>query len=349
MSGIIPAAHSAAPPALGRTAGKPKLASGARARVSFLLGLFCVGALRGVFLHVIPERALEALRNRAGRGGESVSGDFADAEQAAIGRGDEDFLGGEKIVRAQRGFDDRYAVFRADLEQNAARDALETARIERRRQHFTFAHAENIRGRALGDFAALVQEHDLVVAAGLRFGEAPDVIQPRRDFHSGKWRRGMPAMFAEVEAARFVVRRKVCGAEKQIGWGSGFIALPEAKLVVDDVNPRGAFGDVVHAHEFGELFANAIGLKREGKTDAACVPLQANPMAFVGEGHAVEDAQGGEDAPAAHEARLAGREAHLLEGKDATVMHKVTVNHRLIDRRLSGGDRPGGGRHVTPA
>ncbi len=121
-------------------AGQP-LGTEARSSVQGRAELLRGGALRYVFLHVNSERALEALGDRAGRGGESSSGDFADAYQAAIGRGDEDFVGGEKIVGTQRGFNHRDAMLGADLEQKAARDAFEATGGERRREHFS------VRGR----------------------------------------------------------------------------------------------------------------------------------------------------------------------------------------------------------
>lgn len=139
----------------------------------------------------------------------------------------------------------------------------------------------------------------------------------------------MAAVFAKIEAARFVVRREVRGAEEQIRLRRGLIALPETELIVDDVDSGGAFGDLVRVDQFGELLANAIGLEGEGKANADGVFLQADPMAFVGERFAAENAQGGEDAPAAEQAGLSGREAHLLEGKQSAVMYELAMNHGL--------------------
>ena len=50
-------------------------------------------------------------------------------------------------------------------------------------------------------------------------------------------------------------------------------------------------------------------------------------MALVGEGFSLDDANRGEDTPAANESRLAGREANLLDRKKLFVVEDVAMNH----------------------
>src|SRR5712691_275301 len=52
--------------------------------------------------HVGGEGFFELLRDRAGRGRKLVAGNFTGAEQIAIRRGNENFVGGEEILGPQR-------------------------------------------------------------------------------------------------------------------------------------------------------------------------------------------------------------------------------------------------------
>ena len=79
--------------------------------------------------YVGDEQLFDLASDWARRGGDLVAGDFAYADDVAIGGGDENFVGGIKIFWAEGLLDDVDARFRGDLEENAAGDAFETAGV----------------------------------------------------------------------------------------------------------------------------------------------------------------------------------------------------------------------------
>jgi hypothetical protein len=63
--------------------------------------------------------------------------------------------------------------------------------------------------------------------------------------------------------------------------------------------------------------------------------FEAAPVTFVGEGFTARDAHRSEDAPAADNSRLAGREADFLDRLQTVVMENVVMDH--ADRPLRSG------------
>src|SRR4029077_12698914 len=125
---------------------------------------------------------LQFANRRAGRVGDATAGDCAHRENAAVGRRDEDFVGGVEVLGQENLFFDGHAGVLADFEKDRARDAFEAAGGKRWSEDASAAGAENIGRGTFGDFAALVQEHRFVEAVLLRFVKVPDVVEPGGDF-----------------------------------------------------------------------------------------------------------------------------------------------------------------------
>src|ERR1700720_3674579 len=133
---------------------------------------------RDVVGYVCGEQLFDLVGDGAGGGGDFVAGYFAYTDDVAVGGGDEDFVGGVEIFGTQDLLDDVDARFRGDFREDAARDTLEAAGVERRRINLAVFDGENIGGCALGDFAALVEQDHFVETFLLRFGNGPDIRKP---------------------------------------------------------------------------------------------------------------------------------------------------------------------------
>src|SRR6266849_7334960 len=97
--------------------------------------------------YVSDEQIFNLEGDGAGGGGDFVAGDFAHADDVAIGGGDEDFVSGVQIFGAEGLLDDVDAGFGSDLGEDAAGDAFEAAGIQRRRIDFAILDSENICSR----------------------------------------------------------------------------------------------------------------------------------------------------------------------------------------------------------
>ena len=170
--------------------------------------------------------------------------------------------------------------------------------MKRRREHASSANTEEICGRAFGHFPALIEKHHFIESALLRFVEVPDIIQPRCDFHACQRRCRMAAMFAKIQTRGLAIRRKVRAAEKQVHHGHGFIAAPVAHLIVDDVNARTAFFDMIRANDFGQMAADFFSLEGKRTMRSCRIFLQAFPVTFEREYLAVENMERCEQPPA---------------------------------------------------
>jgi len=114
-----------------------------------------------------------------------------------------------------------------------------------------------------------------------------------------------------------------------------FIALPKADLVVDQINARAAFGDLIGADDFVEIEADLGRSVRHGKMDDGGILFQASPMALVSESFAVEDTQRGEQPPSADQASLAGRKPDPFDGQQALVVEDVAMNQAQSFRKFT--------------
>src|SRR5712692_9624085 len=279
---------------------------------------------------VVGDVSDEQIFDLAGEGawssGDFVAGDFAYADDVAVGGGDEDFVGGVKIFGTEVLLDDVDTGFGSDLREDAARDAFEAAGVQRRRIDFAILDSENICSRAFGDFAALVEQDHFVESFLLRFGNGPDVGKPRNAFYSREGRSRVAAVGAEAEADRFAVFGERGGINDEIDLRMRLIAAPESDLIVDEINARAAFRNIVGADDFVEVHANLGGGVGHGEADQGGVFFEAAPVALVSEGLAAGDADGGEEAPAADEAGLSRGKADSLDGQKRVVMEDVAMN-----------------------
>ncbi len=105
-------------------------------------------------------------------------------------------------------------------------------------------------------------------------------------------------------------------------------------MIVDEINARAAFGDIVGANDFVEVHANLGGGVGHREAAEGGVFFETAPVALVGEGFAARNADGGEEAPAADEAGLSGGKADLLDGQESVVMEDVAMNQCASSRLL---------------
>ena len=258
-----------------------------------------------------------------------MAGDLADADEAAIGGGDKNFVGGVEIFRAEGLFDEGEASFGRNFEEYAAGDALEASRAERRGEDFAVFHCEDVSSSTFGDFAALVEENDFVETFFLRFGDSPNIREPGNRLDPGEGRGGVACLLAKRKAHGLAILRELRGVDDEVNLGLRFVTLPMADLVVDKIDARGAFGNLIGTNDFVKIdadFSRGVG---HGHASNGSVLFEASPVALVGEGFATGDAQGGEDAPAASEAGLAGRETNLFDRQQTLIVEDVAVNHAI--------------------
>lgn len=272
------------------------------------------------------EGFVDAFGDRAGRAGELVAGDFAHTDHIAIGRRDKDFVGGVQIIRAKDLFLDGDAGVRGDFKKSATGDTFEAAGAERRRENGVALDHINVSGGTFSNFAAFVEQDNFVETFLLRFCDGPNVGQPGNRFYAGERRGGVASVFADSQADRLAVFGKGSGIDDEVDGRCGFIAAPEADLVVDKIDAGAAFGNAVGADDFLEVDANARRGIGNGHADEGCVFFEAAPVALIGEGFTLDDAESGEEAPAANEAGLSGRETDLLNGEEAVVMEDMAVD-----------------------
>src|SRR5580704_9369432 len=148
------------------------------------------------------------MRDGAGSRGDFVAGNFAHANEIAIRRRNKEFVGGEKIFGVKSLLDNGDSRFRRNFEKNSARDTFETAGIQRRGQNLSVLYGENICGRAFGNFPALIEKDNFVKTFFLRFGDGPNILQPRCCFDSCERRSSVTSLFAKSQPYRLVVLRK---------------------------------------------------------------------------------------------------------------------------------------------
>jgi hypothetical protein len=279
---------------------------------------------------VCDEQLFDLVSDWPGGGGDFVAGYFAYTDDVAIGGGNKKFVGGVKIFGAKDLLDDVDARFRSDFREDAAGDAFEAAGVERRRIDLAVFDGENIGGGAFGDFAALVEQDHFVETFLLRFGNGPDIGKPGNTFDSGEGSGGVAAVGAQAEANRFVVFGERGGIDDEVDLWLRLVAAPEPDLVVDQIDARTAFGNIVGANDFVQMHADFSGGVRHGEADERGIFFEAAPVALVGEGFAARDADGGEEAPAANESGLSGGQADFLDGQQGIVVEDVAMNQRAF-------------------
>src|SRR6266849_7457673 len=276
--------------------------------------------------YVSDEQIFDLAGDGAGCGGDFVAGDFAHADDVAIGGGDEDFVSGVKIFGTEGLLDDVDTGFGSDLREDAAGDAFGAAGVQRRRIDFAIPDSKYVRGGAFGDFAPLIEQDHFVESFLLRFRNGPNIGKPGDAFDAGEGGIGMAAVGAEAEADRLAVFGERRGINDEVDLRMRLIAAPESDLIVDEINARAALRNIVGADDFVEVHANLGGGVGHGEADQGGVLFEAAPVALVGESFGAGDANRGEEAPAADEAGLPGRKADSLDGQKRVVMEDVAMN-----------------------
>ena len=136
----------------------------------------------------------------------------------------------------------------------------------------------------------------------------------------------MAPVFANSQANGFAIFGERSSVNDEIYGRLLFITSPETDLVVDQIDAGAALGNLVGANDFLELNANARASVRHGQTNDGGILFEAAPVAFKGKSFSANDAQRGEQTPAADEASLSGREADFFDGEKLVVMKNVAID-----------------------
>src|SRR5258708_12473905 len=87
----------------------------------------------------------------------------------------------------------------------------------------------------------------------MRFGNGPNIGKPGDAFYSGEGRGGVAAVGAETEADRFAIFGERRGIDDEVDLRLRLVPAPEADLVLDEIDARAAFGDIVCANDFRKM------------------------------------------------------------------------------------------------
>ena len=137
----------------------------------------------------------------------------------------------------------------------------------------------------------------------------------------------MTPVLSDIEFNRLSIFGQGSGVDDEVCLRSRLVALPEADIVVDQVDPGGARFDLVGPDYFVKMQADFGGGIRHREMDDRRVFFKAAPVALVGKGFAARDAHCGENAPAADDSGLARREADFFDRVQTVVMKNVAMNH----------------------
>src|ERR1700683_3977531 len=107
----------------------------------------------------------------------------------------------------------------------------------------------------------------------------------------------MPALLMQGQPHRLAIGRQASGIKDQIDLRSRFIALPEANLVVDEIDSCSDFADLIGVHDLVKLFECELRRIGHREAGAACIFLKPAPMAFEGEWLPCTSADSGEQPP----------------------------------------------------
>src|SRR6266852_8510844 len=224
-------------------------------------------------------------------------------------------------------FGDGGAGIGGDFHEHATGDAFEASGAQWRGEDLAVLDREDVGGGALADFAAFVEQDNFIAAFALRFGEAPDAIDPGDGFYAGKSGSGVEAVFANAEAGGVRSWVDVGAGDDQVHFGHFFVALPGADGIPNQIDARATVQDFVGANDFLQVHADFCAGVGHGQAGARGVFFEAAPVALVGEGFALQDAHGGEETPAADQAGLSGRPANFLEWPQLFIVKDLVMNH----------------------
>src|SRR5258708_39034181 len=93
----------------------------------------------------------------------------------------------------------------------------------------------------------------------MRFGNGPNIGKPGDAFYSGEGRGGVAAVGAETEADRFAIFGERRGIDDEVDLRLRLVAAPEAGVVGEGEDARGAFGDVGGGEDVVQRHAGPCG------------------------------------------------------------------------------------------
>lgn len=238
----------------------------------------------------------------------------------ARGGGNENLIGLHQVILLEDLFCDGRGEVTGQFNQDVPCHAGETPGREGRCGYLAIFDHKNIGGRAFSHLIALVEEDDFVVATFAGVLETPDVLKPGGYLGPSQRGSGVAALGLDGEVRGFGVGGQVGGVHQHVDHRRQLVALPEAKLVVDEVKPGDGIGSPVDARELeqvGEYFPLA---EVKGEVSAGRVALEALPVSLEGEGLALVEPDGGEESPSTQQASLARGKTYGVECQEVAVL-----------------------------
>src|ERR1700676_525312 len=109
----------------------------------------------------------------------------------------------------------------------------------------------------------------------------------------------MASVLAQGKAHGLAVGWQIGRINWQVHLGEFFIATPETDLVIDRVDSRAALLNLICPQYLGHLRPDCFLLKREGAMRSPGVAFQTFPVTFEPKRDPFDNADGGEQTPAA--------------------------------------------------
>src|ERR1017187_10154872 len=187
-----------------------------------------------------------------------------------------------------------------------------------------------------GGHAAFVQEDGFVEAAVLRHFEPSQVHGPRQDLGAGELAGRIARVWRVAEphpAAPFLGGG---GERDQVAGAAHARPLPHAAGIADHHDAQGGVERLVGLHQFEQLAADQFRVGRERHAQRCGVLAHAGPVALEGKKHAVDHADGAEDAPAGEQPYLSRREQLIGGIPDFFIVENETVHKTSFYRRGTG-------------
>ena len=138
----------------------------------------------------------------------------------------------------------------------------------------------------------------------------------------------MASVFSQAEPYRLTVGGQIRGIQDQIRGREVFTATPKS-LVVNSVNPRAAFPNLIGTQKLIEFVVYFFRGEGERTVRSLRIALEALPMAFECKRNSADDACGCEQAPTVQQTRLSGRKAYIFDGQEPVIMENETVDQHV--------------------
>src|ERR1022692_1059818 len=300
----------------------------------------CYGQRHGdVSVHV----SIDVSGERVVQGGAGPAGirygaalDFNRGQQVAGSGSNEDLGGALQVSGRQRPFFNGVPRHVDLVQQQFASHARQATRTERRGPHAVAFGGEDIRRSALGNLATFVQEDGFVEAAGLRHFEPSQVHCPRQDLGAGELAGRVARVWRVAEPHTAAPFLGGGGERDQVAGAAHVRPFPHAACIADYHDAQGGVERLVGLHQFEQLAADRFRVGRERHAQRCGVLAHAGPVALEGKKHAVDHADGAEDAPAGEQPYLSRREQLIGGIPDFFIVENETVHKTSFYRRGTG-------------